>query len=288
MSDNTPAEGKKTEATKTIELITEGKNKKLLSLIPEGQSPKLYLDLIKAQIMAPDVKGTPRSDEDLLLFLYTCKRTGLDPLTKQIYAVFRWNTRLGKETMAIQSGIDGFRLVAQRTKEYAGQDDVIFDPADEKAKYPTKASVTIYKLIGGQRVPFIASARWNEYVQLDKNKLPKSMWVNMPYLMLGKCAEALALRKAFPNELSGIYSDEEMAQASNPLAGLEAPDKFKTEDKPVEVLHGAPTDTQSIEPVVVGTPDAAKVEDDIKIENAPIDLAKARKDLKDKPTDEKH
>lgn len=279
MSDNNNKT--KTEASKTIELIEEGKNKKLLSLIPEGQSPKLYLDLIKAQIMAPDAKGNPRSDEDLLLFLYTCKRTGLDPLTKQIYAIFRWNTRLGRETMTIQSGIDGFRLVAQRSKEYAGQDDVVYDPKDETLKHPNKATVTVYKLMGNQRVAFTASARWNEYVQLDKNNMPVQKWATMPYLMLGKCAEALALRKAFPNELSGIYSEEEMAQASNPLAGLEAPDKFKKVDSPIEVLHGAPTDAQGAEPVVVGSSEAKEVTEVVKPTPAPIDLSKLRNNLKE-------
>jgi len=228
-------------ATKTIELITEGKTPKLLSLIPKGQSPKLYLDLIKTQIMGVDAKGQPRPDDDMLLFLYVAKRTGLDPLTKQIFAIYRWNTRMGREVMTIQSSIDGMRLVAQRTKQYAGQDDVVYLPVDESTKYPTKASVSVYKVIEGQRVAFTASARWSEYVQVDKAGLPTSMWSHMPYLMLGKCAEALALRKAFPNELSGIYTDEEMAQASNPLAGLTAPAKF---DKKIEVIHGAPDETR--------------------------------------------
>lgn len=230
-----------TEATKTIDLIAEGKTPKLLTLVPKGQSPKLYLDLIKTQIMGVDGKGNSRPDDDMLLFLYVAKRTGLDPLTKQIYAIYRWNTRMGREAMTIQASIDGMRLVAQRTHGYVGQDDVIFD--DEAKKYPGKASVTVYKKMGGQRVPFTASARWNEYCQTDKAGLPTSMWAKMPYLMLGKCAEALALRKAFPNELSGIYTPEEMAQTVNPLADLAAPTRF--EKKEVEVISGAPDEVST-------------------------------------------
>lgn len=237
MSEQKPAS---TEATKTIELITEGKTPKLLNLVPKGHSPKIYLDLIKTQIMGVDKNNQPRPDDDLLLFLYVAKRTGLDPLTKQIYAIYRWNSRQGKEVMTIQTSIDGMRLVAQRTKQYAGQDDVVYLPIDESTKYPTKASVTVYKIIESQKVPFTASARWAEYVQKDAKGLPTQMWDHMPYLMLGKCAEALALRKAFPNELSGIYTDEEMAQSQNPLAGLTTPDRF---NKPVEVVHGAPDET---------------------------------------------
>lgn len=223
------------DASNTIQQIADGKLPKLMSLIPKDQSPKLYVDLIKSQIMGVDSKGNSRSDEDMLLFMYVAKRTGLDPLTKQIYAIFRWDSRQGKEKMTIQASIDGMRLVAQRTKGYAGQDDVIYD--DESKTYPGKATVTVYKLMGGQRVSFTASARWGEYVQKDSKGMPMVMWAKMPYLMLGKCAEALALRKAFPNELSGIYAPEEMAQESNILGGLEAPSRFK---KDIEVMSGAP------------------------------------------------
>lgn len=238
------------DATNTINLITEGKTPKLLSLVPKGQSPKLYLDLIKTQVMGVDSKGKPRPDEDLLLFLYVAKRTGLDPLTKQIYAIYRWNSRQGKEVMGIQSSIDGMRLVAQRTKQYAGQDDVVYNPIDEGTKYPIKASVTVYKIIEGQKIGFTASARWSEYVQTDAKGMPMLMWDKMPYLMLGKCAEALALRKAFPNELSGIYADEEMAQAKNVLDGITPP----TKPGKIEVVHGAPDESETPTPQVPSEP----------------------------------
>lgn len=245
---NKSEQTKKTSATsKALEAIQSGKKEskadKLLSLIPEGHSPAVYLDLIKTQVLGVDRKGQARSDEDLMLFLYTCKRTGLDPLVNQIYAVFRWDSRLGKEKMTIQTGIDGMRLVAQRTGEYAGQDDAKYLPEDESTQYPVKATVTVYKLLGGARVPFTATARWAEYIQLDKQGKPMGLWSKMPYLMLSKCAEALALRKAFPNELSGIYAREEMGQADNSILGdLPTPDKFKKEDSTPVVEHGAPDD----------------------------------------------
>jgi len=223
-------------ATQAVSLIREGKNARLKSLIPEGQSPKVYVDLIKNQVLGTDKQGNQRSDEDLLLFLYTCKRTGLDPLTKQIYAVYRWDSRVGAEKMTIQTGIDGMRLVAQRSGQYAGQDDVIYTPQDEADPHPNKASVTVYKQIKGSRVSFSASARWLEYVQTTKDGKPSGMWSKMPYLMLGKCAEALALRKAFPNELSGIYSEDEMTQAEKPLAELPVPKPVKKEVEKVEPI----------------------------------------------------
>jgi len=163
------------------------------------------------------------SDQELQLFLYTCARVGLDPLTKQIFCISRkkknpdgtWGT-----TMSIQTGIDGYRAIAERSGTLAGIDDAVFD--DETQAHPNKASVTVYRMVEGNRVPFTASARWSEYCQMkdvyDGNKKtgkqePAGLWSKMPYLMLGKCAEALALRKAFPHDLSGVYTHEEMMQA---------------------------------------------------------------------------
>ncbi len=142
---------------------------------------------------------------DLELFLYTCKRTGLDPLARQIYAIQRG----GK--MTIQTGIDGYRVIADRTGKLAGISDYLFDSEDKQ--FPAKATVTVRKLMdGGILGDFTATARWGEY------QAGGPMWKKMPYLMLGKCAEALALRKAFPADLSGVYTTEEMAQADNPAA----------------------------------------------------------------------
>lgn len=159
------------------------------------------------------------SDDELQLFLYTCKRTGLDPLAKQIYAIKRWNKAAGRDVMTVQTSIDGYRLIADRTGKLAGISDYLFEEPDG-AKYPLKATVTVKKLLdGGIIADFTATARWGEYVQTYKDGNPSGMWVKMPFLMLGKCAEALALRKAFPADLSGVYTAEEMQQADNAAQG---------------------------------------------------------------------
>lgn len=157
------------------------------------------------------------TDDELQLFLHVAGRSGLDPFAKQIHAVKRYNKGQGREVMSIQTGIDGYRLLADRSGKYAGSDDYTFDDGlteyqhiQSKRDKPTTATVTVWKLAGGQRVPFTATARWQEYYPGDKQGF---MWNKMPYLMLGKCAEALALRKAFPAELSGMYIREEMEQA---------------------------------------------------------------------------
>jgi len=146
------------------------------------------------------------TDLELDLFLHACKRTGLDPLMRQIYAIKRKNNKTGKEEMSIQTGIDGYRLIADRTGQYAGSDEATYLLGEDG--FPDVASVTVYKLVGGLRCAFSSSARWKEYAQPTG-----PMWQKMPFLMLAKCAEALALRKAFPAELSGVYTHEEMMQA---------------------------------------------------------------------------
>jgi phage recombination protein Bet len=159
------------------------------------------VDLIKRTI------ANGATDQELKLFLYQCERTGLDPLAKQIYSI----KRAGK--MVTQIGIDGARLVAQRTGRYAGQDgpywcgeDGVWKDVWLSAVHPLAAKVSVY-LMGVERgTPGVA--HWKEYA--PKNS---EMWTRMPALMLAKCAEMLALRKAFPQELSGLYAQEEMEQA---------------------------------------------------------------------------
>lgn len=158
------------------------------------------------------------TDDELALFAHVCKRTGLDPFARQIYAVKRWNSQDGKESMALQTGIDGYRLIADRTGCYAGSSDPEYVLGVDG--YPDVAKVTITKLVNGVPCAFTSSARWDEYVQKTKDGKPTHMWHKMPFLMLGKCAEALALRKAFPAELSGLYTHEEMQQVDEPKAAF--------------------------------------------------------------------
>lgn len=140
------------------------------------------------------------NDLELEFFLYNAQRFGLDPLARQIYFIKR------KNKGTIQTGIDGFRLIADRTGAYAGNDDPVFTYDD--SPFPVSATVTVWKIVQGQRCPFTATALWAEY-KPDQDH----MWRKMPHTMLAKCSEALALRKAFPANLSGLYAHEEMAQA---------------------------------------------------------------------------
>ena len=170
------------------------------------------------------------NQDELKLFLYVAEKSGLDPFARQIHAVFRRDSAAGRNVMSIQTGIDGLRLIAQRTKEYAGSDEAVYEEGD---KYPQKAIVTVHRMVQGTRVPFVGVARWSEYY--PGNGGAGFMWRKMPYLMLGKVAEALALRKGFPSEMSGIYTDEEMSQANTVIEeNNELNEKFAPKEKEVE------------------------------------------------------
>ena len=179
-------------------------------------------------------------DDEMALFLHAAARTGLDPLMKQIYAVMRWDSRERRKVMSIQTGIDGFRLVAERTGRYAPGREPSYSYADEARKRLVSATSYVKKLTqDGTWHEVAATAFLTEYEQLDKDGNVTRFWARMPHLMLAKCAEALALRRAFPMELSGIYSTEEMAQAG-PATPL-PPDE-------IEALP-PPSDDERIDPV---------------------------------------
>lgn len=140
------------------------------------------------------------TDAELQLFFYDCARQGVHPLDRLIH----FTKRKGKYTPV--TSIDLMRSRAADTGEYAGSDDAAFVGAQKTDTWA--ATVTVWRLVQGQRCSFTATARWSEYKPDEA-----FMWHRMPHTMLAKCAEALALRKGFPRQLAGVYSEEEMAQA---------------------------------------------------------------------------
>lgn len=184
----------------------------------EAQRAPITFDRDQVELLKQTIcKGA--TDNELQLFLQVCKLKRLDPFSKQIYAIKRWDPEAqngnGGYSMTFQVGIDGFRSKAEETGLYDGQDPPQWCGPDGiwkdiwLADYPPSAAkVTLYRK--GWARPVIATAMYREYVQTKRDGKPNSMWSKMAANQLAKVAEALAFRKGFPEQLGGLNTEDEM------------------------------------------------------------------------------
>jgi phage recombination protein Bet len=178
------------------------------------------------QVKALAQLGVDRAEKaDLAIFFHQCKRTGLDPFLRQIHMIGR-RTKVNNQWVTkqtIQTGIDGFRLIARRAadrrKESLGYSDPLWCGEDGlwrevwlATEPPAGAKIVVHR--NGQ--PFPGVAVFREFCQRKSDGTLNSQWSSKPAHMIAKCAEALALRMAFPQDLSGLYTDDE--------TGIEAPE----------------------------------------------------------------
>lgn len=212
---------------------------------PAGMTPE-QVDLVKRTI----ARGA--SNDELQLFLAQCHRTGLDPFNRQIYWIKRGNSG------TTQVSIDGFRVIAERSGEMDGEEvhwcgpDGVWTDVWLAKEPPAAARVLVYRKNCAHSFPGIAL--WKEY------SVGGQMWIKMPATMLAKCANALALRKAFPHQLSGLYTTDEMAQADTPALTVEPPKEtprpaLKDGELRIEQVQTHPTTNPKVNRYVIALSD---------------------------------
>lgn len=158
-----------------------------------------------------DAYAKGATDEEFAVLMEIARARALNPLLRQVFFVSRWDSKLRRETWATQVSIDGLRAIAERTGLYAGQDEPEFtENPDGSVKC---CRVRVWRKDWPR--PAVGVAYFAEYVQKDRDGKPTKFWTQMPHNMTAKCAESLALRKAFPEDTAGLYTPEEMGQADN-------------------------------------------------------------------------
>ncbi len=183
-----------------------------LTLQPRGESIAPVIDYNREQIeLIKDVYAKGATDAELRLFIEIARRKGLDIFSNQIYLVERYDSALGKNIKRPQTSIDGFRLIADRTGEYAPGRKAEFTHDEDGAVIT--ATAFVQKRVQGDWFEVSSEVWFDEYKQTKKDGSMFPIWRKMPHVMLSKCAEAVTLRKAFPADLSGLYTSDEMGSA---------------------------------------------------------------------------
>lgn len=186
-----------------------------------------------------DTYANGANDAEFAVLMEVAKARRLNPFTKQIHFVKRPDRDRGRDVWSAQASIDGLRALAERSRLYDGQDEPEYE-YDDAGKL-LRAKVKVYRK--DWRRPAVGVADYDEYVQLTRDRVPNTFWKNKPRIMLAKCAEALALRKAFPEDTSGLYVPEELG------ADAGVPQLPGAPDLPRISPHGEVIDGASYEPV---------------------------------------
>lgn len=183
------------------------------------------LDLIRRTV-AKDC-----NPEEFDQYIHICKAVRLDPLRRQIYA-FVFNKDNPKyRQMTVVTAIGGYRSIAERTSSYRPDERAPRYEFAEKCPKTNplgiyRCEVTIYKRVHGEWFPVVGEAFWDEYVPLRDGAIDpkKTGWIKMPRIMIAKCAEANALRKAWPDDFAGIYEESEIDRQAIDITPSEAAD----------------------------------------------------------------
>lgn len=233
----------------------------LSDMAPKGVDGRVWARVLKEQLLSQRSDGTEPPDTDLLFFAQVSKSTGLDPSKREIYGIYRSvKQRDGgyKPRLTIQTSIDGFRVTAGRSGQFGGskEPEFIYDPdlsitikrSDIIKKAPNTAKVTVMKMMNNRIIETTRTANWLDYY--PGSTPDGNMWRKFPEVMLAKCAEAQALRAAFPN-CENLYLEEEMQKPEDSEITNDDMNKVadairnaKDFDELLSIVDGLPVDQQ--------------------------------------------
>jgi len=175
------------------------------------------------------IADAPEGDKGV--FLHVSQRTGLDPFSKQIYMIPRWDYQAKKNKYTIQTGIEGFRVMRSRAERIEGVRGILSRPVyydGEGKEFPVwffqRPPVAVEMTFtvrdrNGIETPYTSILRFSEYAQTRKDgdqQVLSGQWATKPTHMLEKCVEADVYRKAFPQDFSGVQLDDAMPPAKDP------------------------------------------------------------------------
>ena len=195
-------------------------------------SERFGIDRASWKALVEAVYPAAKTTDSVILALSYCKARKLDPFKRVVHIVPVYDSDKRDYVETVWPGIAEHRTTALRTKQYAGADACQFGETIERAfsgetkrgkinvavKFPEWAQLTVYRLIDGQRVP-VPGPRvyWLEtYSRIGRTEVPNDMWQKRPFGQLEKCAEAAALRRAFPEELGDEPTVEEAGAFRGP------------------------------------------------------------------------
>ncbi|WP_348720632.1 phage recombination protein Bet [uncultured Alcanivorax sp.] len=157
-------------------------------------------------------------DNSIRMVLGYCRAAGLDPMQKPVHIVPMWDSKASRMRDVVMPGVGLYRTQAARSGEYGGISDPEFGPeiteniGGYEITYPEYCRITVSRIVCDRLVTFSAVERWKENYAMKGGKersiAPNTMWAKRPYGQLAKCAEAQALRKAFPEVGSAPTADE--------------------------------------------------------------------------------
>lgn len=199
------------------------------------------------------------SGDSILMAIAYCKSRKLDILKRSVHIVPIWDKVAGAMRDTIWPGIGELRITAFRTGEYAGRCDTVWGPEVTQkvgvleVTFPLWAQVSVYRRLGDRVVEFAGpQVRWLETyaTRSRQDKTPNDMWAGRPYGQIDKCAEAAALRAAFPEEVGSDYTADEV---QHDYVEVDRPQRINADGRRVKSLEDL-TPVETYEPKEATTP----------------------------------